>query len=131
MVLSIWIRYRINWIISAVHRDKFFFFHFFSIRQATSSLGMWNWDLLNFLSFTFTLGQCGICSYRFKADSNRHLNRNFLVKIILASKIGWGQWPLDPRFHRSYYLILARPRLWKDFILRQGHNPRLNQIQLR
>ena len=39
--------------------------------------------------------------------------------------------PLNPKFHRPYYLILARPRLWKDFILRQGHNPRLNQIQLR
>ena len=35
-----------------------FFFHFFSIGQATSSLGKWNWNLLNFLSFTFILAQC-------------------------------------------------------------------------
>ena len=53
------------------------------------------------------------------------------VKMILASKLDGGNGPLTPRFHRPYYLILARPRLWKDFILRQGHNPRLNQIQLR
>ena len=32
----------------------------------------------------------GICR-RFKADLNRHLNFNFLVKIILAYKIGWGE----------------------------------------
>ena len=35
-----------------------FFFHFFSFGQATSSLGKWNWHLLNFFSFTFILAQC-------------------------------------------------------------------------
>ena len=35
-----------------------FFFHFFSFGQATSSLGKWNWHLLNFFSFTFIIAQC-------------------------------------------------------------------------
>ena len=36
----------------------FFFFHFFSIEQGTSSPGMWNWNQLGFSSFIFIFRQC-------------------------------------------------------------------------
>ena len=36
--------------------------HFFSIGQATRSLGKWNWHWLNFFSFTFILAQCAFRS---------------------------------------------------------------------
>ena len=52
-----------------------FFFHFFSIGQATSSLGKWNWHLLNFFSFTFILAQC-VC--RCKHDETL---LNYTVRI--------------------------------------------------
>ena len=57
-VLSI--GYQINWIISDVQVSKKTNKTFFTIEQASSTPEKWNWNEFGFLSFIFSLEQCGL-----------------------------------------------------------------------
>ena len=71
---GIWVK---NTLPNFYKATKFFFF-FFSIGQASSTLWKWNWNLLNFLSFTFILGQCDTLDNLRSICTIQNLQRSYI-----------------------------------------------------
>ena len=76
---------------------QIFFFHFFSIGQPTSSLGKWNWHLLNFFSFTFILAQCECVTW--------NSNLEWILNLVQFLDIG-AEFDLTTKLLRHSYFHL-------------------------